>query len=597
MNTCHNKKLPLNNDLNFDCEVSLSSTQQVIWFDQMTHPDALDYNLSVIVCIEGKLDEALFTQALEAVVARNDALRLRLVNTHGIPCQTVVETFPLPLAFYDFSQDANAEASAKQQIHANFTRPFHLYDNLWHSGLFRISENRQYWQFCCHHLILDGTGLKLIIIALFESYQRLINGETLPDMAPSYLDFIAEDRAYLDSKLYTRDLEFWQARYETLPPALISPRNSVSSTTHQLPDSVLWHLGKTLSQKIENTATAHGLSALHFVYAILACYFARTHFSDTADTADTAEIVIGIPVHNRKNAKQKCTIGMFSSVIPIRVSIHAGDSFLDIMQKAAAELRHCYKHQRFPITEINRHTQVKQKTGRSQLFDITLSFESFDANFNIKDITTTVKKVYRGAIFPLTITLHQYSIKSPQGETENQPFGLEFNYDTDYLNHDEVVALQSRLARLTDAVVACLDIPVEQAPLLSEAERQKLLVDFNATQADFPQDALIHTLFEQQAAQAPDAVAVVFEDQRLSYGDLNRRANRLAHYLIDLGVKPDDRVAICSERSLDMVIGLLAILKAGGAYLPLDPVYPAERLDYMLADAAPTVLLTQAAQA
>ncbi|TPG62840.1 AMP-binding protein, partial [Pseudomonas arsenicoxydans] len=159
------------------------------------------------------------------------------------------------------------------------------------------------------------------------------------------------------------------------------------------------------------------------------------------------------------------------------------------------------------------------------------------------------------------------------------------------LTHYLVTALHG----LLDAVVSDPQRPILTVPILPDAERQQLLVDFNATQADFPQEALIHELFEDQAQRHPDATALVFESQSLSYGELNRRANRLAHHLIALGVRPDDRVAICVERSLEMVVGLLAILKAGGAYLPLDPAYPDERLAYMLDDAAPVALLTQAA--
>ncbi|MCC8379602.1 non-ribosomal peptide synthetase, partial [Xenorhabdus sp. PB30.3] len=567
-------------------EFSLSSTQQVIWLDQMTRPNSSDYNLSTLIFLEGELDESLFIQALEAVISHHDALRLKLIETYGMSRQTFVETLPLPLTVYDFSQETDAEFRAEQQIHANFIRPFCLYNELWHTGLFRVSENRWYWQFCCHHLISDGMGLKLIIKALLEHYRHLAIGENLPDIAPSYLDFITEDQAYLNSKLYMRDLQFWQKRYETLPSALLPLSHSRKPATSEFVKPVFWQLDKTLSQQIENIATTHGLSVLHFMYAILACYFARIN--------GTEEIVIGIPVHNRKNKKQKSTPGMFSSVIPIRVTIHADDSVLDIMNKAAAELHHCYKHQRFPITEINQHTQIKQKTGRSQLFDIVLSFEPFDVCVSMENIATTLKGTYRGVMFPLSIAIHQYSVSTnPKTAKENKPFTISFSYDSNYLSYEEVITLQSRLALLTEAAVISLDTKVKHAPLLPEMERHNLLFTFNNTEAEFPQDALIHELFEQQAALTPEATAVVFEEQSLSYNELNRRANQLAHYLIGLGVQPDDRVAICAERSLEMVVGLLAILKAGCAYVPLDPAYPPERLAYMLADSDPVALLIQ----
>ncbi|MBD2800265.1 amino acid adenylation domain-containing protein, partial [Xenorhabdus sp. M] len=583
MNSPHSLIPSLENPRTSSHELSLSSTQQVIWLDQILHPDTPNYNISTLVCIDGDLDEALFTQALEAVVSRHDALRLRLVDTHGLPRQKLIDTFSVSLAVHDFSQSADAESEATQQIHATFVRPFHLYGELWRSELLRVSDTRWYWQFCCHHLISDGLSLRLVIKDLADNYNCLVKGNTLADVAPSYLDFIVEDRAYLDSKLHARDLQFWLKRYEKLPPALIPPSNAGTSVTHKPTKPVLWQLDKTLFQQIEDAVAAHGLSVLHFMYAVLACYFARS--------ADTEEIVIGIPVHNRRNAKQKCTIGMFSSVIPIGVTVHAEDSFLDVMRKTATELRRCYKHQRLPIAEINQHTQVKQKTGRTQLFDIMLSLELFEVNASMQGTVTTLKQSYRGAMFPLTIAIYQYTFTHL--ENANQPATIEFNYDTDYLSHEEVVALQSRLALLVETAITSLDMPVGRAPLLPEAERQQLLLGFNATDADFPQHILVHQLFEQQAERTPDAIAVVFGAHSLSYDELNRRSNCLAHDLLTLGVQPDSRVAICVERSLEMIVGLLAILKAGGAYVPLDPAYPTERLMYMLDDAAPVALLTQ----
>uniref|UniRef100_UPI001656C38C amino acid adenylation domain-containing protein n=1 Tax=Xenorhabdus indica TaxID=333964 RepID=UPI001656C38C len=583
MNMTRNHTSSLENHLISSRELSLSSTQQVVWLDQILHPDTPNYNISTLVCIEGELDEVLFIQALESVVSRHDALRLRLVDTHGLPRQKLVDTLPVSLSIHDFSQYPDAETQVTQQTYATFIRPFHLYGELWRSELLRVSETRWYWQFCCHHLISDGLGLRLVIKDLADNYNRLVKGEALAEAAPSYLDFIVEDRAYLDSKLYTRDLQFWLERYKKLPPALIPPSNLSTSVTHEQAKPILWQLDKTLFQQIENTVAAHGLSVLHFMYAVLACYFARS--------TDVEEIVIGTPVHNRRNAKQKGTMGMFSSVIPIGVTVHSEDSFLDVMRKAAMELRRCYKHQRLPIAEINQHTQIKQKTGRTQLFDIILSLELFKADMNMQGTVTTLKQSHRGAMFPLSIAIYQYTFTHL--ENISHPATIEFNYDTNYLNHEEVVALQSRLALLVETAITSLDMPIGNAPLLPTAERQKLLVDFNATGVDFPQDTLIQQLFEQQAERTPDATAMVFETHSLSYDELNRRANQLAHHLLTIGVQPDDRVAICVERSLEMIVGLLAILKAGGAYVPLDPAYPTERLTYMLDDAAPIALLTQ----
>ncbi|TPG64660.1 non-ribosomal peptide synthetase, partial [Pseudomonas arsenicoxydans] len=566
-------------------KLPLSSTQEVIWLDQFINPESNDYNLGFLLLIDGELNKKIFSRAFECVVYQHDALRLRLSNTNGQPLQQCINTISISVPIHDFSQCIDVDARVKQHTHSAFTSPFNLNETLWRCELVRVSDTRWYWLFCFHHLISDSLSSSLLIEELADIYSRLIKETTLPALPPSYLEFINEDRIYLDSQRYASDRRFWQERYTHLPPALLQPKNAKKTVSHRKTESVLWQLDKAFFRRIEQFSAAYELSILHFMYAVLSCYFSRT--------ANTTEVVIGIPVHNRRNARQKRTIGMFSSVIPVKVTITPQDSILDVMRKAATELRRCYKHQRLPIAEINRHTQVQQETGRTQLFDITLSLELIELNAHMPGTTVKLSESFRGTPHSLAIAIYQYTFTNL--DDDNQPVTIEFNFDTSYLSNADIMALQSRFGVLMEAILMCPDALIGSLPIMSDTEREQLLVDFNATQADFPQEALIHELFEDQARRHPDATALVFESQSLSYGELNRRANRLAHHLIALGVRPDDRVAICVERSLEMVVGLLAILKAGGAYLPLDPAYPAERLAYMLDDAAPVALLTQAA--
>ncbi|MEI7382470.1 amino acid adenylation domain-containing protein, partial [Pectobacterium versatile] len=574
----------LNSDHSSDSnKLPLSSTQQVVWLDQTLNPESPNYNIGTWLRIDEHLDETLFSQAFEMLASRHDALHLQLIHTHGLPLQALTDASSSSISVYDFSHYDDAEERAQQHIHATFMRPFDLRGKLWSSDLLKVSDTHRYWQFCCHHLIADGWSLKLLVNELVATYNQLKKSDNAGEVAPAYLDYIAEDLIYLDSRHYQSDLKFWLDRYKTLPPALIPPSSQGQEFTNELPPPHLWQLKSEYFHKIENIAAEQGLSVLHFMYAILACYFSRT--------TDTEDIVIGIPIHNRRNAKQKNTIGMFSSVIPIGVSIKKEDSFLDIMRNVAAELRRCYKHQRLPITEINQNTRIRQKTGRAQLFDITLSLEWFEFNVHMEGTNTTFQTPHRATQFPLAISIYQYDF-----EDKNHPVTVEFNFDTRYLSREDVIAIQSRLALLVDAAITSLDMTVENAPILPPTERQQILVDFNSTDAEFPQHTLIHERFEQQVERTPDAIAVVFEAQSLSYAELNRRANQLAHRLLTLGIKPDDRVALCVERSLEMVVGLMGILKSGAAYVPLDPTYPAERLAYMIDDAKPVALLTQTNQ-
>ncbi|WP_244182553.1 condensation domain-containing protein, partial [Xenorhabdus beddingii] len=478
------------------CKFSLSSTQQVVWLDQILRPDSTCYNLGSVVLIEGELDEAQLVRALKSVVYRHDALRLRLINTQALPLQEVTETLPVSVTSHDFSGYADPEEQAEQHIRATFRRPFDLNGELWRFELLRMGANRWYWQFCCHHLIGDAITIGLIPEELVNTYHRLIRGEELTETAPSYLDFIHEDRAYLNSPRYQQDQQFWLERYKNLPPAVIQPSNSDKTAAHDSAEPLVCQLDSALFQRIENLVTAQGLSVLHFMYAVLAGYFSRT--THRSNTDNTEEQVFGIPVHNRKNSKQKRTMGMFSSVIPVGITVAPDDSFLDVMKKSATELRRCYKRQRLPIAEINRLTQVQQKTGRAQLFDIMLSFEWIEVNARMPNATLRHAKIQRHTPFPLVIALYQYAFTD--SEDAQKPVTLEFNFSPNYLNRAEVMALQARLMVLIEAALRSPQTPIRNLPILPPAERQQLLVDFNATQVDYPPAAFVHAGFEAQAA-------------------------------------------------------------------------------------------------
>ncbi|WP_319929101.1 non-ribosomal peptide synthetase [Xenorhabdus santafensis] len=586
-----NNLSPLNSHL-------LSSPQQIIWLDQIIHPDAINYNLGFFIGIDGEFNQSLFIQAFEIVAYRHEALRLYLTHSQPFPVQAVSHSLPATINIHDFSQYVDAEYQAKQYIEASFIRQFNLYKNLWCSELLHVNPERHYWLFYCHHIILDGTSLSQLIEEVLDTYNHLLREEKPDKTAPAYLDFIADNQTYLTSQRYLQDLQFWLKRYEILPPPLLTPIKSNKTKDSIQAKPIIWQVDQQYFQLIEKTVAQRGLSTLHFMYAVIACYFSKT--------TGLNDIVIGTPIHNRKNARQKITMGMFASVIPIGVTLSSEDTFLDVMHKAAEELHQCYKHQRVSIAEINQQTCVQQKTGRSQLFDVVLSFEPFKPNLHLDKEGTYVNefKVHHGVTYPLSVIINQYTV---YGDTDNQPVTVEFSFSTDYFSEDEIRAIQSRFAVLIDSAMLDLETPVAKLPILPQEERQRILVDFNAAQWGFntthrdlkathqklPHDTLIHSLFEAQVQRTPDATALIFEEQTISYRELNQRANRLAHELIAKGVHPDDRVAICVERSLDMITGLFGILKAGGAYVPLDPNYPAERLAYILDDASPVILLTQ----
>ncbi|SFN03424.1 amino acid adenylation domain-containing protein, partial [Izhakiella capsodis] len=562
----------------------LSSVQQAIWLDQQLNPELINHNIGSVATIEGEVDPVAMSQAFRTVVARHDVFHLRM-DSHGKPLQYFSDSLLPALEFQDVSLNSNYnDLNLEKDIDDRFNRPFSLNDVLWRATLFKFSTKRFYLQFCCHHLVSDGMSLSLLNVEIADIYSKLIKGNKyLPEPALSYRDFITDDIAYRESERFFKDECFWLKRFETLPPPFFYPLKNKALNSAPSLRPVIWSLSNQKFIQIENLAQNYGLSVLHFMYAIFSCYFIRINCID--------EISIGIPLHNRRSASHKKAMGMFATVIPVRIKVSAEDSFTDIMRKASVELRNCYKHQRMPVAEIQRKLKIQKRTGRSHLFDMSLSYEPYDVDLHLEEAVIHSIRPHHKAQYPLAVTINRY--KFINNEHCDNPITIDFDFSSNYMTFDDVVTMKNRLTALLEGVLKDENVPVFQLPLLSHNERQFFMKQNNLQQIKMAHNGLIHELFERQVKKTPLTIAAVFEEKQLSYTELNQRANHLAHHLIERGVKPNDRVAICLDRGLDMLVGILAILKAGGAYIPLDPVYPSDRLEYILEDSAPAILVTR----
>ncbi|KGX12455.1 D-alanine--poly(phosphoribitol) ligase, subunit 1 [Burkholderia pseudomallei] len=559
--------------------LALTAGQYGIWLDQMLNPDLPCYILGAILRIDGTFDEALLTSVVNEVVNANDSLRAMLVSEGGSVRQRVLSDVELEIAHIDFSGSAHPHDSAWRYMRTAFDTAFALDGLLCDFRIVRESPSRTYWMYRCHHLVADGQSVSMICRMIVDLYNR----RTSADMArieptPSYFDSLDDDRKYAESSRYERDAQFWQDKFSSLPPPLLSSRSSeAAARPASFPDGqVNLTIERAKYDRLGRIAEASGCTIVHVMFGVLALYFSRAFQVD--------EVVIGMPVHNRSTAQQKRAIGMFASVVPIRIPVDGNERFVSLLNGVSAELRHCYRHQRFPIAELNRRLGLV-RTGRRQLFDLTLSFEKFPLDFYIGDVKLGLTSMrHRFEQTPITVNVQDYH--------EDQDLVMQFNYDVNAFSHAEVDNIGTRIGGLLDALIEHHDdMPVGMLPLLDEAERKQVVYEWNATERDYPIEQCIHQLFEAQVDRKPEAIALTFDGQRLGYAELNARANRLAHYLQARGVGPDRLVALCAERGIEMVVGLLAILKAGGAYVPLDPSHPPERLRRMLDDTNPVAVL------
>jgi amino acid adenylation domain-containing protein len=559
----------------------LTSPQREIWFDQLLHPDMPLYNVGGYVQINGVIDPALFEKAINLLIQRHDALRTVLVPSapDEVPAQTFLLDLPVTVPFYDFSGENNPHQAALDWMQEQFEKPFELYENgLFQFALLKIQDNCFFGLGKYHHLTVDGWAISLITRSLAEIYTHISQEQPVLIAArPSYLPFVNNDRAYIDSQRYQTHRQYWLEKYPTLPEPLFSPRLG-NQFVEQTPPSTrqVLSLSRSFYNQLIELAQNCQSTTFHLILGALYVYFTRT--------AQTEELVMGLPVLNRPSATFKDTVGLFVGVSAARFAFGTDLSFKTLLQSLGRELKQNYRYQRFPISELNREVGL-HKIGRQQLFDISVSYEKhdYDAQFGpYKTQATTLVHGYEQT--PLMIYVREFH--------DDEDVDIDFVYNLAYFEAAEIERLQSRFLLILEYVLNHVDESIRTIPLLTEAEQQQLIA-WNQTQTDYPLDKTIVDLFQEQVDKTPSNLAVVFEGQKLTYQELNLKANQLAHYLIEQGVQAETLVGICVERSIEMVIGLLGILKAGGAYVPLDPEYPAPRLQFMLEDSQVPLLLTQ----
>jgi putative pyridoxal-dependent aspartate 1-decarboxylase len=557
----------------------LSSPQKDIWFDQILHPDVPLYNIGGYVRIDGSINPTLFEKAINQVIQENDALRIIIHEGESLPTQTFAENVHLKLDFYDFSEQEKAQKEALKLLRSELVKPFQLYDQLlFQFALCKTSANCYYWLKKYHHLIADGWAASLIVQRVAAAYNFLTTGKTSEQTNYAYPDFIQNDQAYLESEKFVKAKHYWQEKYREVPEPLLVPHHAAQFQGKTVPSQrATLRLQRPFYNQLIDFAKENNVSTFHVILGVLYCYFVRT--------CDREDFVIGLPTLNRSSAAFKQTAGMFVGVSPAWFRFGTDLNFVELMASIRKELQRDYRHQRFPISELNRKLGL-QRENRQPLFDLTLSYmdQNYDANFegSTVEMTFLPHNFEQNALAIFVDEFHK------QGDIK-----VDFDYNLGFFDADEIDRLKARFEFLLGEILRQPSVPIRALQIMPNAELKKILVDWNDTATDYPCDKTIVDLFEEQVDKTPNAIAVVFENQQLTYEALNSKANQLAHYLQTLGVKPEVLVGICVERSIEMVIGLLGILKAGGAYLSLDPAYPVARLAFMLEDAQVPVLLTQ----
>ncbi|MEH2221573.1 amino acid adenylation domain-containing protein [Nostoc sp.] len=567
-----------------DKDLPLSFAQQRLWFLHQLSPDSHSYNMLEALRLDGSPNIAALLQSLNELVRRHEILRTSFPTVDGKPIQLIAPPTALNLPIHDL-QGLSAEeqtARIREMAKSIASQPFDLaVGPLIEFTLLQLNEQEYVLLLKMHHIIYDGWSLSIFFGELSQLYAAFIQGlpSPLPELPIQYADFAFWQRQWLTGEVLDRQLNYWQKQLAGVPPVLELPsdrsrpplQSFQGAVESFLLDSDLTQRLKQLSQESETTL---------FMTLLAAFLVLLSRYSGQLD------IVVGSPIANRNSKSVEQLMGFFANTLALRGDLSGNPSFADFLAQVRQTTLSAYAHQDLPFEMLVEKLQPDRDLSRNPLVQVLFSLQNTpQSSSNLPGLTI------QNISLPVDVKV-RFDLEVNFWEV---PGGLEavWCYNTDLFDAATIIQIGQHFQPLIKAIVANPKARISELPLLSAAERHQLLVEWNDNQTDYSSDKCIHQLFEEQVKRTPDAVAIVFDNQQLTYGDLNCRANQLAHYLRSLGVGADVLVGLCVERSPLMVVGMLGILKAGGAYVPFDPEYPQERLSFMLADTQVKVLLTQ----
>jgi amino acid adenylation domain-containing protein len=573
-----------------DGDLPLSFAQQRLWFIDQLEPNSSLYNIAKAFHIRGALQLAALEQSLNEIIRRHEVLRTTFRSVDGQPLQRIASWLTIPFTILDLTDCPEKERQEKalRLVNKEACRPFVLADGpLLRALVVRLAADDHILLLTMHHIVSDGWSMGILCRELSALYDGYNNGRPsrLDPLPVQYADFAQWQRDWLKGEVLQSQVDYWKDRIANIPtlqlptdrsrPAMQSYRGARQSTV--LADELCQAL-KDLSQK----ERASLFMTLVAAFNVLLCRYSGQE-----------DVVIGTPIAGRNRSEVEGLIGFFVNTLVLRTDLSGDPTFRELLSRVRNGALDAYAHQDLPFEKLVEEMGPQRNLSYAPLSQVMFAFQNFpDSPLTMSDCSVHPVDLDSGtAKFDLTLQISR----------ESHGMRCVLTYNTDLFYEQTIARMLGNFKALLEAVVVNPDRRVSELEILTEAERHQLLIEWNGTKRDYPINKCIPKLIEEQVERTPDEVAVVFpspgsrstESQKLTYRELNIRANQLAHYLRRQGVGPEVLVALCVERSLEMIIGLLGIVKAGAAYVPLDPSYPKERLAFILQDAGAKVLLSQ----
>jgi amino acid adenylation domain-containing protein len=554
----------------------LTRGQLEIYVEQKLNAESPLFNIGALVRVEGRVDPHGMVAAIRHVADSAAAFRTVMLDTDEGPRQMVLDRFIGAVDLVDLSGEDDPEAAARLFMERDMAVPLPFGPNgpLVRFAVFQCSSDIRYWYGKFHHIVADGWGTSLFHAALVKSFNARSPDGSFPELdLGSVVQQLDDEKQYRASPAFEAGRKYWQERFPALPEPLFTQNGAYTTRAFRR----TLHLNGALYGRIRALATEQKASPFHLLLGALGIVLSRQ--------GSTRDLIVAVPILNRRTAADKRTIGLYASVSPVRLCLDDRISMRELTGNLRGELRRDYRHQRFPTSEL-KLPGLPEASARNRLHEVSLSYERHHYGEQIEaGSNRTIVLTSGHQNQPLQVFVRDYD--------DHDDIAVDFDFNECFFSHQIADAMVERFHRVISAAVEEPDRPIAALSWLSSSERDWLVRDVNAGPDVRPTGTLVEW-FEATAAAYPGRTALSDGTETVTYSDLDARSNRLANHLRSLGVTAETPVGLCLERGAGLIVGLLAILKAGGCYVPLDPAYPADRLSWLAEDGGLALVLTHA---
>jgi len=561
----------------------LSFAQERLWIIDKMEPGNSTYNIASVYRLKGKLNIPAFEKSLNEIIQRHESLRMSFQDNDGMPAVVVAPEIQLQVTVTDIRKlpELERKKRAKEIVSGAAAQPFDLTQApLIRNFLIQLKDEEFIGSLIFHHIAFDAYSVKVFLEELTVLYEAFSNNHSSPlsELPLHYSDYASWHRRLLTGERLEQQMAFWKTQLGNNLPLLQlvtdHPRPAVKSTRGA---SVHNEIGQQLTADLRKFCKQEGVTS--FITLITVLYILLYRYSGQEDFA------IGSPISGRNNSEMEHLIGCFINTLVLRGDLSGNPTFAELLVRVKKTVFDAFKHQDVQFEQLVSELQPNRDLGYSPMFQVLLNLKKDQSQIvQMTGLSVQYEEYETGTSkFDISLEITEYTDR----------LKCQFEYDTELFHSETIHQMAGFYNSILKEVIANPQVRIAELEMLNEVEKKQLLTNFNATEAEYPKNKTIHQLFEAMAAQNPDEIAVIFQDQTLSYRELNQKANQLGRFLVKKGLQPDQIVGLMVYRSLEMIIGVMGVLKAGGAYLPIDPKNPEERIKYILEDSDAQLLLMQ----